>query len=137
MAIHAGVEIVPVAMEQYGKKYYVNIGENIDLGGYDISQRKEATDLLRDILCTLKWEIWERYGKALRKDIPEEYIKMFLAHYENYTYDVYTLEDVRNTRYHPKTPSPEEAFGFMGRLIPGRANAFLLRESRRWTGGNG
>lgn len=57
--------------------------------GYDIYQRKEATDRLRDILCTLKREIWGRFGSTLRKDIPEKYVKIFLPYYKNYTYDVY------------------------------------------------
>lgn len=132
MAIRAGVEIVPIAMEQYGKKYYVNIGKNMDFDEYDVSRKKEATDQLRDILCTLRWEIWEQYGKALRKDIQKGYARVFLAHFEDYTDEAYTIEDIRNTRYHPKTPSPEEAFAFMRTLIPGNGNAFLLRESARW-----
>lgn len=78
MAIRAGVEIVPIAMEQYDKKYYVNIGPNIDFGKYDVSHKKEASDRLRDILCTLKWEIWERYGAASRKDPAEGYDEIFL-----------------------------------------------------------
>lgn len=127
MAIRTGAEIVPIAIEQYDKSYYVNIGENINLSGYMLSQKRQATEELRDVLCTLKWEIWEKYGKALRADIPDGYIHIFLARYEEQMDDVYTLEDVRNTCYHPKTTSPEEAFSFKYNLIPSRNNIFLYR----------
>lgn len=130
MAIRSGTEIVPIAIEQYNKSYYVNIGENINLEGYTIFQKREAANYLRDILCTLKWEIWEKYGRALRKDIPDGYIDTFLAEYEAQTDEAYTLEDVRNTRYHPKVTSPEEAFAFMEHLVPRWGNAFLFRERR-------
>lgn len=42
MAIRTGVEIVPIAMEQYGKKYYVNIGKNVYFGEYVMSQKKRS-----------------------------------------------------------------------------------------------
>jgi hypothetical protein len=29
MALETGADIVPIAIEQYGKEFYVNIGENI------------------------------------------------------------------------------------------------------------
>lgn len=133
IAIRSGCEIVPVAVEQYDKHYYVNIGGNIDLSGYEISQKREATEYLRDTLCTLKWEIWEKHGKALRKEIPEGYSKTFLAQYETQTDEAYTLEDIRNTRYHPKTASPEEAFSFIYDLRPCRENAFIFRGNMRNT----
>lgn len=90
---------------------------------------KLATAELRDILCTLKWEIWEKHGKALRADIPNDYMRTFIAGYEEQMDEVYTMEDVRNTRYHPEATSPEEAFAFMQHLIPCWENAFLFRES--------
>lgn len=127
MAIRTGAEIVPIAIEQYDKNFYVNIGENINLSGCTLSQKQQATEELRDVLCTLKWEIWEQYGKALRTDIPDGYIHTFLAKYEEQTDDAYTLEDIQNTRYHPKTTSPEEAFSFKYNLMPSRNNMFLYR----------
>lgn len=130
MAIRTGAEIVPIAIEQYDKHYYVNIGENINLKGTTLSQKLEATDRLRDILCTLKWEIWEKRGLALRKNIPNGYINEFLAKFEAQMDDVYTLEDVHNTRYHSKMASPEEAFAFMRHLNPCRENAFLFSVSK-------
>ena len=54
MAIRAGAEIVPIAVEQYGKEYYVNLGKNIDSSKWQLEQKQELTDLLRDKLAALK-----------------------------------------------------------------------------------
>lgn len=127
MAIRTEAEIVPIAIEQYDKDYYVNIGENIKLEESSLSQKQEEVEKLRDVLCTLKWEIWEKYGRALRADFPDGYIKTFLAKYEEQIDEVYTLDDIHRTRYHLKISSPEEAFAFMQDLIPSRENAFLIK----------
>lgn len=53
--------IVPIAAEQYGKKWKFNIGSLFDVLGYEDTtegKTKAITDL-RDILATLKWEIWD------------------------------------------------------------------------------
>ena len=128
MAIRTKVEIVPIAIEKYGKSYYVNIGSNVDMTEYALSKKRQAAEILRDILCTLKWEIWENEGKFSRCDIPDGYIKTFLAGYEEQMGNVYTMEDVDNTRYHSSVDTPEEAFAFMEQLVPKRENAFLFRK---------
>lgn len=128
MAIRTGAEIVPIAIEQYGKNYYVNIGANIDLTEYTLSRKSQATENLRDILCTLKWEIWEQYGKILRSDIPDGYIKIFLAGYEEQLDGVYTMEDIYNIRYHSAVELPDDVFSFVERLVPCWENAFLFRK---------
>lgn len=127
IAIRTGAEIIPVATEQYGKQYYVNIGRNIHTERFDLSQKQELTDALQDVLCTLKWEIWEKFGITSRKDIPNDYSKTFLAGFEAQMDEVYSLEDIYITRYHQKVVSPEEAFEFMKRIEPNRKNAFLFR----------
>lgn len=134
MAICADTEIVPIAIEQYDRYCYVNIGKNVNMQGIPISQKQEATYQLRDILCTLKWEIWEKHGKASRKDISDNHIKEFLEKFEAQMDDVYTLEDVRSTRYHSKITSPEEAFAFVRYLNPSLRNAFLFRGISQWIG---
>lgn len=77
LAIRTGAQIVPIAIEEYEKRYYVNIGGNMNFADYSLDQKQEATDLLRDMLCSLKWEILEKYGKCSRKDIPEGYSDIF------------------------------------------------------------
>lgn len=44
MAIRSGAEIVPIAIEEYGKDYYVNIGKNIHLADYTVDQKVQATE---------------------------------------------------------------------------------------------
>ena len=59
MAICTGAEIVPIAFEKFGKNFYVNIGANISPKNFVLEQKQELTDMLRDRLATLKWELWE------------------------------------------------------------------------------
>jgi hypothetical protein len=53
--------VVPVAAEQYGKTFKVNIGKNFDMNLYGdtLEEKTKAITDLKDTLATLKWEIWE------------------------------------------------------------------------------
>ena len=55
--------IIPVAVEQYEKRFDIIIGKNIDMKEFGNSpeEKSRAIIYLRDILATLKWEIWERH----------------------------------------------------------------------------
>lgn len=125
MAIRTGAEIVPIAIEQYGKHYYANVGENISPVGYTLTQRQELTDLLRDALCTLKWDIWTRFPPVSRADLPSDAAKQFLDSIMRESENGYTVEEIIRTRYHTKEVSPEEAFAHLQTLSPRRENAFL------------
>lgn len=57
MAIETGADIVPIALEQYGKKFKIKIGKNIPT--YKNMNVYTANEHLRDVLGTLKYEIWE------------------------------------------------------------------------------
>lgn len=70
MAIRTGAEIVPIAIEQYGKHYYANIGKNLSSAGYALNEKQELTEHLRDALCTLKWDIWTRHPIISRASLP-------------------------------------------------------------------
>lgn len=126
MAIRTGAEIIPVAIEQYDKQYYVNIGENISPIGFDISHKHELTNLLRDSLCSLKWDIWERLGIFRRCELGENYSVLYLENIMKETENGYTIEEIIRTRYHTRAVSREEAFSFMEKLIPRRENAWLF-----------
>jgi len=99
MAIRSKAEIVPIAMEQYDNTYYVNIGKNISYSEVPLEQKREKTDELRDILCTLKWEIWERMGVSKRTDIAENYGSTFLKNIMRKSPSDYTVEDIARIRY--------------------------------------
>lgn len=128
MAIRAGAEIVPVAITQYGKKFIVNIGANIGCSDYKLSQKRALTDLLRDAMCTLKWEIIEKYAKESRLNISHDDWNDHLSDIRAQMHDNYTLEDIKITQYYDKhITEPAEAFEHLQYLIPCRENAFLFR----------
>lgn len=60
--------IVPIAAEQYGKHFVINIGENFDMSRYDSDKALAITEL-RDTLAALKWEIWESQSIRHRKEV--------------------------------------------------------------------
>lgn len=73
--------IIPVAAEQYGKRWVINIGKNIDINQYgkEKEDKLKAIGFLRDILATLKWEIWESEPiyerKEIRSDEWDKYVR--------------------------------------------------------------
>ena len=64
IALHTNAEIVPIAIELYGRKWYVNVGNNIDPASLDLTDEASLTQYIRDQLATLKWEIWEQAPEA-------------------------------------------------------------------------
>lgn len=131
MAIRGEAQIVPIAMENQGNTYYVNIGKNIDYAYEDLERKRELSDQLRDIMCTLKWEIWEKEGIQKRASIPTEYEKIFIDDIMSQTVSGYTVEEIERTRYRDKCNAPsEEVFGFKENLNPSKANVFLLRNDK-------
>lgn len=128
MAIRSGAEIVPVAVEGYGKHMYAAIGRNIAPTNSDMN-KKELTGLIRDSLATLKWQIWEHVGVHERRSIPENYSEAFLEQIMHANKEMsYLVQDVMETMFVDKTTvTREEAFAFVDNLIPSKANAFLLR----------
>jgi 1-acyl-sn-glycerol-3-phosphate acyltransferase len=127
LALETGAEIIPVAIEQYSKKFYVNIGKNLRIDKED-SDAQLLTEQLRDILATLKWEIWESFPVTERRSIPEELKHTFAENILAEAGASYTMKMCEDERYHDKNiTSPEEAFAFVKNLIPMRKNAFLFR----------
>lgn len=64
IALHTNAIIVPVAIEIYGKIWYMNIGENIDPFSLAMTDENTLTEYIRTQLATLKWEIWEQAPEA-------------------------------------------------------------------------
>ncbi len=99
MALETGADIVPVAMERYGSTYVINVGENISYSKNDISEKICLTEILRDILCALRWEIWENQGLIKRKELSfgaaQEYINTIMRE----TANGYTIEKIMRRRY--------------------------------------
>lgn len=129
IGIMSQAEIVPVAIERYDNKYYVSIGENICCAEYALEEKAQLTENLRNVLATLKWEIWEHVGLSERKKIPMNYGRTFLEEIFEEKDTSYTVQDVYDTMYKPRNEvSPKEAFAYLDNLIPKKENAFLFRE---------
>ena len=103
MAIRSGADIVPIAIEQYGKSFYVNIGKNISLDkSTNLNEKRKLSDDLRDILCTLKWEIWEQFPIIPRSSLPENMRQIFVETIMSETANDYTIEEIERDRVHEK-----------------------------------
>lgn len=80
-------------------------------------------------MCTLKWEIIEKYATDSRSNISADYWNDFLLGIEAQMSDNYTMEDIEITRFHDKhITESSEAFEHLRHIIPCKENAFLLRK---------
>lgn len=131
MAMETNTIIVPVAIEQYDKRFIIKFGDVLKPKEYNSSA--ELTQILRDSLATLKWDIWEQEGLQLRSSISTEYRKIFLEEFERRIYPYDTLESVERTRYHTKEElEQKDVFAHQDKLIPCMENAFLFRKGGMW-----
>lgn len=129
IAIQSKAQIIPVALECYGKHMYAAIGNNIDVA--NTWQDKNAlTNYLRDALATLKWRIFETVGAQSRKDIPENYRQTYIDSIINDNKDTsYTEQDVLDTMFQDRNiTTPEEAFLHLSAIHPTIQNAFLFNK---------
>ncbi len=81
--------IIPIGAEQYGKKFVIKYGENFEVNNYEdsIAGKTQAITDLRDILATLKWEVWEDHPIIKREDIiGDEWDKYKAARYAEWPY---------------------------------------------------
>ncbi len=122
--------IVPVAVEQYGKRFKINIGKNIDLQKYgaDVSEKSRAISMLRDALATLKWEIWESEPQLKRNQMSgnewEEYIDARLAEWP-----YFSLDYIDGMIYKPKNVVLySDAFAHLNNIKPNTQTAFLFNK---------
>lgn len=126
MAMETGTPIIPVAIEQYDKRFVINFGSV--LHAKDFRSSAELTQTLRDAMATLKWGIWEQEGIHSRIDISEDYGEQFIRQFVQQLYPHDTLESVERTRYHAKEEiEQKEVEAHLDGLIPCKENAFLFR----------
>lgn len=115
MALETGAEIIPIALERYGKHIYANVGENIkvtDRGEISIQYYNEK---LRDAIATLKWQIWEYQGITSRELLPTE--EEFISGIMDTSDFIYSIEDIYATMYKDKNiTTPEEVFKLQKRI---------------------
>ncbi len=146
----AHVDIVPVAIEQYGKKFIINIGENIVLNNFDTNDIKYINEMkqqLRDNLATLKYEIFESRRVYKRKKLGDfdarlkDYENMRLNEWKDKNKNnIYSRELVEHRKFVETDvetseivgekvlySSPQQAFSYMKNLKVNKNNIFLLR----------
>lgn len=126
MAMEAHVKIVPVAIEQYGNRFVIKFGPELLPENY--SGHTELAQELRDVLATIKWDIWENEGVQLRSSLPEDFREQFLNEFEKRIHPWDTLETIERSRFHTKAEiAQREVENHLNRLIPCKENAFLFR----------
>lgn len=101
MARSAHALIVPVGIEQYEDTFYMNIGKEMDFNKIKGTD-KEATQVLRDAMATLNWDIIKSQGVVKREEIQDNSVRHFEEQVMGRADFGYTLEDVYETRYHVK-----------------------------------
>lgn len=120
--------IVPIAAEQYGKNFKINIGKNFDMMQYEdtIEGKSCAINDLRDVLATLKWEIWETEPQLIREDIiGDEWTNYVSERFKEWPY--FNEEYIEGLIYKPKDfVNRQEVYGPVKKLVPNRNNAFLF-----------
>lgn len=117
MALETGAEIVPLALEQYDKTFYVNIGENLSFPQSSAITVNDYTSILRDALATLKWEIWEKYGECHRSDIPDHYEDAFVENIMGRSDYAYDVDDIYETLYvDKKITRPEDVWAEVAKI---------------------
>lgn len=127
MALSTGAEIVPIAIEQYDKTFYVNIGKNIDYASGN-ANINELTDELRNILATLKWDIWEMQPLQKRKNLSANIGEQFRKKVLDEADGKYTFQMIQNERYHDKSvDTKEEVFAFLDKIKIRKENIFLYK----------
>lgn len=126
MAMETGTPIVPVAIEQYDKRFVINFGHVICPENF--YSRGELIQTMRDAMATLKWEIWEKEGVQPRDSLPEDYRKQFIKQFEERIRPYDTLATVERARFHTREEMEQrDAFLYFDRLALCRENAFLFR----------
>lgn len=77
VAVQTNAAIIPIAAEQYDKSFVINFGQPLQPQNYH-KDKRALTLALRDMMATLKWEIWEKKGVFNRIEIPDDYWDDFI-----------------------------------------------------------
>lgn len=115
--------------EQYDRHFKINIGENFDMNKYGarVEEKARAIKELRDVLATLKYEIWESVPARLEELIADDWGIYVEERFCEWPY--FNPQYIAGLVYQPKdVTSPQKAFAYKKKLIPPKVNAFLLRE---------
>ena len=120
---YKNLPIVPVALE-YTKnnECFYSIGKPLHL--YKLEDKREATNILRDAMSTMRWEMWEELNQVTRKEITQQ-------DYFEYTKDRLDEYPKLDVEYEKTTilklhDSYEDVFEHLENIKPNKNNAFLF-----------
>jgi len=148
IALEKNAIIVPISVEQYDKRFVINVGKNFDPqtishkifnGNYqDLDDQNEKDKLLklkikietnkelRDRLATLKYEIWEKEPITKREDIPYDYWTEFIndrrKEWPGYSMD----EQIRNGCFPPAKKQYNNMLEEISKMKINKKNEFLF-----------
>ena len=121
--------IIPVASEQYGKLFKINVGKNFDMNNYGdgIEEKARAIGDLRDTLATLKWEIWETEPVKREELTGHEWEEYVEKRFKEWPY--FNEEYIAGLIFKPKNvTTKEEVYGPVKKLVPNKNNAFIFNK---------
>lgn len=127
VAQRGNATIIPVAAEQYGKHFVINIGENFEMSEYG-ADKATAIDALRDALATLKWQIWESRPLQLRAELDDEEWNTYIEHrFGEWPY--FNMDYINELIFKPKgIANCTDVFSCIQQVQPYIRNAFLFRK---------
>ena len=122
--------IVPVAADQYGKLFKINIGENFDMNNYadGLDNKSRAINDLRDTLASLKWEIWESNQIYNRDSISDNEWDLYVQErFKEWPY--FNQKYIDGLIYKPKdVVEHRNVYSFVKKMKPNMNNAFLFNK---------
>lgn len=123
VAAKAGAQIVPMALDYHQADMTCLVRFGSPIAPDETTDKAIAIRELRDIMATLRWEMWEKQTPLKRDEIDRVALKeeMLFALQE---YSPLDWEYEQSIIFQPYI-SPKEAFAHLEHLIPSRENAFL------------
>ena len=144
MSLETGCDIIPVAVEQYGNEFYVNIGENFKLDNTQVSDKDNLKEYvnqkrqeLREKFATLKWEIFESVPLEKRKNLgtyEEEYEKFINTRLNEWVdpktkKPYYNKQILKKRTFREKNVDmAEDVYSYFQKVKINKNNAFMFRK---------
>lgn len=144
IALEGNADLVPLAIEQFGKNFYINIGSNIEVNPYQKDNALYINEIkgnLRNALASLKYEVL-KYGPSIAREslgnYPQEEKKFRDNRFNEYLNKegkpYFSYSTVEGRRYKEKDPntkvfyqSPEEAFAYLKNVPYNEKTAFMFK----------
>ncbi|MDE6292452.1 MAG: 1-acyl-sn-glycerol-3-phosphate acyltransferase [Bacilli bacterium] len=145
IAMEGDADLVPLAIEQYGHDFYINIGANYEINPYEINNKDYIEKVKGDIrnqMASLKLETLKCGPNSKRcelgayldeeKKFQDNRFNEYLNKDKKPYFSMATVEGRRFKMTDPNTgvfyQSPEEAFGYLANIPYNEKTAFMFKE---------